>query len=157
MNFINDILDSDQFCSVRNFIFSTNSNSNTMIWHGTGCNGKSTLCHTISNPVFISTKTFNTSIVHKFNKNSIFILSDVDNHHTQDIHNIIHHIRMYYQHSKLLIITNYSRLLNELADDTIISIFFKYQFVKHINTPNDKIVNYHILDQLNTKNLWIKV
>jgi len=153
MNFINDILDSDQLCSISNFVCSTEYR--TMIWYGTGNNGKSVLSKTIPNRVFIDLNTFNNNTT--FSKHSIFILNEMDSHSIQDIRNIIHYIRHNYQQSKLLIITNNYSLPNLLTDDTTISIFFKYQFVKHINEPNDKLVNPHILDQIDTNNLWIKV
>lgn len=155
MNFINDILDKNQLCTIRDFIFS--KDNLTMIWHGTGNNGKSILCKTIPNSVFITLDTFNNSNIPTFSQNSIFILNEMYTQDIQEIIKIIDYIHLHYKNSKLLIITNDSSLHNSLSDNTIISIYFKYNFVEQIHRSTDKLVNRNILDHVNTDSLWIKV
>ena len=74
MSFINDILDSDQLSTVRDFVFS--STYQTMIWCGDGFNGKSILCKTLPSHVFITTNSFDYSSItdYLYEDNSIFII-----------------------------------------------------------------------------------
>ncbi len=160
MNFINDILDSDQLCIVSDFIFY--NKYHTMIWSGDGSNGKSTLCKTIPNSVFITLNSFSNFTITNcdYDHNSIFILSEMSSLNVQNIINAINHIRLHYKRSKLLIITNDSSLIDSLNVDNISHIVFKYHFVKHIKTSTDKLINHLILDpvdQLDNNDLWVSM